>query len=328
MTNEVQALMERDGPLPALLSELSNALQGAAPGRVFSDAHSRSPQMDQFLKSFITIQKRIGKAAKTAYNSHLGNRYVTLDAVWDVVHEAIGDEPLAVFQNAVTNVEAQIVSVETTLMHESGQWMSNTMTAKPAHLGAQAVGACVTYLRRYGLSTMFGIVADTDTDGEAGNRNQTGNQTRRETGRNDRAGSQSGQQDKKPASRQETGKAGASGNGSGEVTQTTSGGKSGKQPFKCSEDRQAKLLELTKRGEAIRVTTDDIIAVICQKLSISGTPNLRNFSDSTMDKALKAINEYLTEAEEESAIRADGNFTNEPLPEAVKRVTASGGRSR
>lgn len=331
--SEVQALMrEQDGPLPALLAELTQALAGAAPGRVYSDAHSRSAQMDAFLKSFITVQKRIGKAAKLAYNSHLGNKYVTLEAVWDVIHEAIGDEPLAVFQNAVTNVEAGIVSVETTLMHESGQWMSNTMTAKPQHIGPQGVGAAVTYLRRYGLSTMFGIVADSDTDGEVRPGNRQG-QNRQEGGRDARSGSQGAQQPKNAATGQETGKKGASGEVNQAISNTGGGGESKKPPFKCSKDRQDALTELVRRAEAVNVTTDDLTGVVCQKLNISGTPNFRNFSDATMDKALKAMREHVEEAEESAAIQAEHNqqtFTKQPVPEDAKSVktAAQGGRSR
>ena len=58
--------------------------------------------------------------------------------------------------------------VTTTLLHQSGQWMRSEIRMPiGGKRDAQAVGAAMTYGRRYGLSAMIGI-AQYDDDGNAG----------------------------------------------------------------------------------------------------------------------------------------------------------------
>lgn len=58
--------------------------------------------------------------------------------------------------------------VTTTLLHQSGQWMRSEIRMPiGGKRDAQAVGAAMTYGRRYGLSAMIGI-AQYDDDGNTG----------------------------------------------------------------------------------------------------------------------------------------------------------------
>ncbi len=63
------------------------------------------------------------------------------------------------------------VGVETILMHESGEWLSDAIYLPFASDGgrnsAQVAGGIVTYLRRYSLASIFGVYTDEDTDGQA-----------------------------------------------------------------------------------------------------------------------------------------------------------------
>jgi hypothetical protein len=63
------------------------------------------------------------------------------------------------------------VGVSTILMHESGEWLSDTIylpssEAMGGRNGAQLAGGNITYLRRYALASVFGVYADEDTDGQ------------------------------------------------------------------------------------------------------------------------------------------------------------------
>ncbi|WP_252341658.1 ERF family protein, partial [Escherichia coli] len=55
------------------------------------------------------------------------------------------------------------------LIHQSGDWIAATyplvVTSKDET--AQGYGSAVTYARRYGLSALMGVIADTDDDGNA-----------------------------------------------------------------------------------------------------------------------------------------------------------------
>jgi hypothetical protein len=69
-----------------------------------------------------------------------------------------------------TSSDGQEVAVTTRIMHESGEWMEGHIAQNYADNKGfmsfqQAQGSCVTYLRRYGLSGMLGLVTDADLDG-------------------------------------------------------------------------------------------------------------------------------------------------------------------
>ena len=58
-----------------------------------------------------------------------------------------------------------IASVETLLMHTSGEWISNTCSAPVSKNDAQGVGSAITYLRRYSLAAFAGIAQEDDDAG-------------------------------------------------------------------------------------------------------------------------------------------------------------------
>lgn len=55
-------------------------------------------------------------------------------------------------------------SVTTMLLHESGEFLTSTLTIKGEQT-AQGIGSCITYAKRYSLSSLLGVVADDDDDG-------------------------------------------------------------------------------------------------------------------------------------------------------------------
>jgi len=59
-----------------------------------------------------------------------------------------------------------VVTVLTRLLHSSGQWMEDSVSAMLPNGDPQAVGSAITYLRRYALQAVAGIAAE-DDDAEA-----------------------------------------------------------------------------------------------------------------------------------------------------------------
>ena len=55
----------------------------------------------------------------------------------------------------------------TMLLHESGEWLSDTMPLFIAQNDAQGQGSAITYARRYMFSALVGIAPDEDDDGQA-----------------------------------------------------------------------------------------------------------------------------------------------------------------
>jgi len=95
-----------------------------------------------------------------AYHS----RYATLASVLDTVRPVLAAHGLVVSQ-AVTTEQGR-VCVETRILHKSGEWLCSTASAA-ADANIQRMGGAITYLRRYTLTAMLGIVGDDDDDGES-----------------------------------------------------------------------------------------------------------------------------------------------------------------
>jgi hypothetical protein len=50
-------------------------------------------------------------------------------------------------------------------MHESGEFISSTLTLKPVKDDPQGRGSAITYARRYAYASILGLVSDADDDG-------------------------------------------------------------------------------------------------------------------------------------------------------------------
>jgi hypothetical protein len=109
-------------------------------------------------------QSAIQPAAKDAKNPHFNSRYADLASVWEACRAHLAAQGIAVSQSP--EATDATVSVETLLLHSSGEWLSGTLTARAKDAGPQSIGSTITYLRRYGLASMVGVAPD-DDDAEA-----------------------------------------------------------------------------------------------------------------------------------------------------------------
>ena len=93
-----------------------------------------------------------------------GYKYATLDDMLSAVKPVLAKHNLVLLQPLSGD------GLETIIMHESGQCVRNVvslpqMSENKKMNAAQAVGATITYFRRYALSSILGICNDEDTDG-------------------------------------------------------------------------------------------------------------------------------------------------------------------
>jgi hypothetical protein len=66
-----------------------------------------------------------------------------------------------------TEMKGSQIMLITTLVHASGQWMNSELPLLLSKQDSQGIGAAMTYLRRYSISALVGVVCDHDDDGEA-----------------------------------------------------------------------------------------------------------------------------------------------------------------
>ena len=132
----------------------------------------KSETIGKLAEALAKAQGEIKPAAFDAVNPHFKSRYATLGAITEACKEALSKHGLAVVQG--TNASDGRVTVETMLIHSSGEWIKSSLSMRAERDNAQGCGAVITYGRRYSLAAMVGIVADEDTDGENENKPRGG----------------------------------------------------------------------------------------------------------------------------------------------------------
>lgn len=121
--------------------------------------------MKQIASAFVKAKREFGPALKQSLNPHLKNKYADLGACLEAVDDALLNNGIALFQE--TFEDASGVTVETVLMHESGESIRFGKLRVPAvKQDAQGYGSALTYARRYSLITACGIAPE-DDDGNA-----------------------------------------------------------------------------------------------------------------------------------------------------------------
>jgi hypothetical protein len=121
---------------------------------------NKSDAINELAKALAEAQGEIENASKNAANPHFKSKYADLAEVINTVRPVFSKHGLSVTQFPA--YEAGIASVETVLMHSSGQWMSGTASAGVTKQDAQGVGSAITYLRRYSLAAVAGIAQEDD----------------------------------------------------------------------------------------------------------------------------------------------------------------------
>ena len=128
--------------------------------------NTQSENIDQLAKALAAAQSSLQVAKKDGVNPHFKSHYATLQSIWDSAREVLGPNGLSVVQT-FAETDGNRMSIVTTLLHVSGQWIRGTLTIIPQRADPQGIGSAVTYGRRYAISALLGIVADEDDDGNA-----------------------------------------------------------------------------------------------------------------------------------------------------------------
>jgi len=125
---------------------------------------THSDQIDLIATALAKAQGAMDNASKDRVNPAFKSRYADLASVRDAVTGPLSANGIAVVQAPATTDAG--VTVETRLIHSSGQWLASVVGAAPKAYDPQSVSSCVTYLRRTGLMALTGCAPD-DDDGNA-----------------------------------------------------------------------------------------------------------------------------------------------------------------
>ena len=136
-----------------------------------------SQSIGNLAAALAAAQAEMKPASKNAANPFLKNKYADLQSCFEACNAVLPAHKLSISQ-IIVPAESGYVSVQTFLMHESGEWISSVCTlpcavpvsgnGKPSVNAAQAAGSAITYARRYGLSAIVGLATDDDDGNAAG----------------------------------------------------------------------------------------------------------------------------------------------------------------
>lgn len=125
-----------------------------------------SSDIDKLAAALAKAQSEIRGAKKSSTNPFFKSDYADLDTVIKSCFPQLTKNGLSVIQGNDTCDKGSFY-VTTMLLHESGQWIKSKLKMPiGGKQDAQAVGATITYARRFSLSAMVGI-AQTDDDGNS-----------------------------------------------------------------------------------------------------------------------------------------------------------------
>lgn len=128
-----------------------------------------SESITSIAKALAAYTAEAENASKNAKNPHFRSSYADLAEVINTVRPVLAKHGISFIQSPT--FDGDMVTVETTLLHESGEFISSQVSAPVTKRDAQGVGSAITYCRRYGLSAMCGV-AQEDDDGNAASAGQ------------------------------------------------------------------------------------------------------------------------------------------------------------
>lgn len=124
----------------------------------------QSESIGALAEALSKAQGEMHAAKKDSENPFFKSNYADLESCWSALRAPLSKHNLAVIQ---TTKPCELgVTVVTTLVHSSGEWIRGELTMAPDKQTPQAIGSCITYARRYALCAIVGLTQD-DDDGNA-----------------------------------------------------------------------------------------------------------------------------------------------------------------
>lgn len=130
---------------------------------------NKSESIKNLAVAMCKAQAEMGGAHKGANNPFFKSKYADLSAVVQAVKEPFANNGLSYVQFPIE--QGGRIGVETILMHDSGEYLSNEFTVQLSKQDAQGAGSAITYCRRYGLQAIAGIPSE-DDDGNSASQNK------------------------------------------------------------------------------------------------------------------------------------------------------------
>ena len=121
---------------------------------------NQSDNINELALALAKAQGEMDNAKKDCNNPFFKSKYADLTSVWAACREPLTKHGLAVTQT-MADQDGKLILI-TMLLHASGQWIKSCLPIIAQKPDAQALGAAITYMRRFSLSAMVGICPEDD----------------------------------------------------------------------------------------------------------------------------------------------------------------------
>ena len=120
----------------------------------------RSETTTRLTTALVKFQGQMLKVGKDSINPHFKNKYASLSTIIEATQKPLADCGLAVIQ-----MPEGENCLRTMLIHESGEFISESYKMTPQRNDPQGLGSAITYQRRYALGAILNLNIDEDDDG-------------------------------------------------------------------------------------------------------------------------------------------------------------------
>lgn len=120
----------------------------------------KSESIKNIAVALAKFQEEISTVKKDSKNPFFHSKYASLETIVSTIRKPLADSGLSFSQFPTGENE-----LTTILMHTSGEYLQSTVKMTPKDATPQGQGSAITYMRRYALSGILGIVTEEDDDG-------------------------------------------------------------------------------------------------------------------------------------------------------------------
>jgi hypothetical protein len=121
----------------------------------------KSESIKNICKALITFKVKVGAITKDSKNPFFKSSYASLGTIIEAIEEPLAESGLAVMQFPTGDH-----CLTTIVMHESGEWIQSIYRIRPVKDDAQGIGSCLTYQKRYALTSALLLnILEIDDDG-------------------------------------------------------------------------------------------------------------------------------------------------------------------
>lgn len=122
----------------------------------------QSETLGKLAEALAKAQSTMGEAKEDSKNPFFKSNYADLTSVWRACRKSLTDNGLSVVQT--TDMKDDKITIVTTLIHSSGEWMKGCLPLMLTKNDPQTMGSALTYARRYALAAIVGVCKEGEDD--------------------------------------------------------------------------------------------------------------------------------------------------------------------